>query len=142
MAKKNKKYDRVLTEAEQKERSAIIREGCSRYADRDCENYAHFSGMTAATGRKLINEGFADPEDAQNSCPTFEEIVEFCENHPGFIIHGYTIGDDRRDARVTAEGVEGTAKDLDEMLDFIEAFRYADDLSFSKETLSCHCWYD
>jgi len=139
-----KKCFRQLTLAEQKERGAIIREGGTNYTSSDYENYARFSGMTAETGRKLIEAGFADPNDQQNDSPTFLEMVEFCEGHPGFTMHGYTIGEDRSDARITVEGIQGEAASIDDALDFAEAFRYADDMSIARGTdhPSCYCWYD
>lgn len=139
-----KRYSRRLTLSEQKERGAIIREGGTAYTDSDDENYARFRDMTPETARKLIEAGFADPEDSQNDSPTFLEMVEFCEKHPGFTIHGYTIGEDRSDARVTAEGVGGEAANADAALDFAEAFRFADDFNIVRGTdhTVCYCWYD
>lgn len=143
MAQEKKCY-RQLTLDELKERGAIIREGGTAYTDSDDENYARFSGMSPETARKLLEAGFADPEDQQNCSPTFLEMVEFCESHPGFTMHGYTIGEVRDDARVTAEGVQGEAASIDDALDFAEAFRCADDFSIARGTAhpACYCWYD
>lgn len=132
---------RELTKAEQKERAEILRSGAT-YKDEDCANYASFDYMSPETARKLMKEGYADPEESQNGAPTFEEMTAFCEKHPGFMLHGYVIGGDRRDARITAEGVQGTAQSIEAMLDFIEMFRHADDCDFNRETLNCYCWYD
>ena len=130
-----------LTKAKQKERAEILRSGAN-YKGADQENYSHFDSMTPETARKLMNMGYADPEDSQNGAPTFEEMTVFCEKHPGFKLHGYVIGGDRDDARVTAEGVQGTAQNLEDMLDFIETFRCADDCDTNRETRGCYCWYD
>jgi len=135
------KTNRRLTEAEQKERAAIIRSGAV-YRGEDTDDYAHFSEMTPETARKLLNMGYANPEDSQNDSPTFEEMTIFCEQHPGFKLHGYVIGNDRDDARVTAEGIQGTAQNIEAMLDFVEMFRYADECDTDHKTLSCFCWYD
>lgn len=132
---------RELTKAEQKERADILRSGAI-YDGKDTCNYASFSGMTPENARKLMESGYADPEESQNGAPTFEEMTAFCEKHPGFTLHGYVIGGDRRDARITAEGVQGTAQSIEAMLDFIEMFRCADDCDFNRETLNCYCWYD
>lgn len=132
---------RVLTAAEQKERADIIRSGAV-YKGEDTDDYARFSGMTPETARKLMEAGYADPKESQNGAPYFEEMIAFCEKHPGFTLHGYVIGGDRWDARITAEGIQGTAQSIDAMIDFIEMFRYADDCDFNRETLHCYCWYD
>jgi hypothetical protein len=137
----NKKTFRALTAAEQKERADIIRSGAV-YTGDDTDDYAHFSEMTPETARKLIKAGYADPDESQNGAPTFEEMTVFCEQHPGFKLHGYVIGNDRNDARITAEGVQGTAQDIEAMFDFIETFRCADDCDTNRETRGCYCWYD
>lgn len=137
----DKKTFRALTAAEQKERADIIRSG-AKYSGTDTDDYAHFSEMTPETARKLLDAGYADPEESQNDAPTFEEMTVFCEQHPGFTLHGYVIGGDRDDARTTAEGVQGTAQSIEAMFDFVEMFRYADDCDFNRETLNCFCWYD
>ena len=132
---------RKLSQSEQKERADILRSGAN-YSGKDQENYSFFSGMTPATARVLLEKGYADPEDCQNGSPSFLEMTEFCEKHPGFTMHGYVIGSDRDDARVTAEGVQGTAQDAEGMLDFFETFRCADSCDTDRETRSCYCWYD
>lgn len=132
---------RRLSKAKQKERAEILRSG-SVYKGGDYENYAHFSNMTPATARILLEKTYAIGSDEQNGSPSFLEMTEFCEKHPGFTLHGYVIGGDRDDARITAEGVQGTAQNIEAMLDFIEMFKSADDCDFNRETLNCYCWYD
>ena len=70
------------------------------------------------------------------------DYFAFEAQHPGFTLHGYVIGNDRNDARITAEGVQGTARDIEAMFDFIETFRCADDCDTNRETRGCYCWYD
>lgn len=139
-----KRYMKVLTEEEQAERSAIVRGGCSRYSAGDCENYAAFDGMRPEAMRALIAAGFADPNDAQNASPTLREMLAFCEKHPGFTMHGYTIGSDRPDARVTVEGVAGKAASPEDVTAFTRKFRRADAFHIGKEPDGpfCYCWYD
>ena len=144
MAKK-KKYNRVLTEEEQKERAEIIREGCEIFGGKGGEDYASYQGMAAETARKLIDEGFANPNDSQNEAPTFEEMTEFCEKHPQFRLLGYVIGGDRDDARVTAEGVSGLTTSMETLTDFLMLFRWADELTVDfvgPNTVDCYCWFD
>ena len=132
---------RKLTKAEQKERADILRSGAN-YKGKDYEDYSHFDSMPPETARLLMKKTYAVASDAQNDSPTFREMVEFCEQHPGFMLHGYVIGGDRDDARITAEGVQGTAKDIDGLFDFVGLFGRADDCDFDRETLNCYCWYD
>lgn len=144
MAKK-KKYNRILTEEEQKERAEIISEGCGIFGGKGGESYVAYQGMTAETARKLFDEGFANPDDTQNESPSFEEMTEFCEKHPEFKILGYVIGGDREDARVTAEGVSGLITDMESLIDFLRLFRLADELTVDlvePNTVDCYCWYD
>lgn len=130
-----------LSQAEQKERAGILRSG-AHYRGGDLDGYASYDSLTPATARVLLEKGYAFADDTQNDSPTFLEMTEFCERHPGFTLYGYVIGDDRDDARVTAEGIQGTAQDVDAMLDFVEMFRSADECDFDRETRSCYCWYD
>jgi hypothetical protein len=136
-----KKYFRVLTLSEQKERMKIIRSGAYVTAGvTGTDNYARFSSMKPETARRLISEGFANPEDSQNGAPTFEQMTAFCESHPGFVLDGYVIGGDRADARVTADTVRGEPTDADTQHAFLELFRYADEIICTCE--KCFCWYD
>ena len=144
MAKK-KKYGRVLTEEEQKKRAEIIREGTSIFGGNGGEDYISYHGMTAETARKLIDEGFANPNDTQNEAPSFEEMTEFCEKHPEFKILGYVIGGDRDDARVTAEGVSGQTTAMETLIDFFQLFRWADEFTVDfvePNLIDCDCWFD
>lgn len=136
-----KKYSRVLTVSEQKERMKIIRSGAIVTAGvTDTANHARFSTMTPETARRLISEGFANPEDSQNGAPTFEQMTAFCESHPGFVLDGYLTGGDRADARVVADAVKGHPADADAKHAFAELFRYAEDFICTGE--ECCCWYD
>lgn len=132
---------RKLTKAEQKERADILRSGAN-YKGADQEDYSRFDSMTPATARILLEKTYAIASDEQNGSPSFGEMVEFCEKHPGFTLHGYVIGGTRDDARITAEGVQGKAKDIYGLLDFAEMFGRADDCDYNRETFNCYCWYD
>ena len=136
-----KKYSRVLTVSEQKERMKIIRSGAYvTLGVTGTDNHARFSSMKPETARRLISEGFANPEDSQNDAPTFEQMTAFCEAHPGFVLDGYVIGDDRADARVTADTVRGQPADANAQHAFAELFRYADEIICTCD--ECYCWYD
>ena len=132
---------RKLTKAEQKERADILRSGAN-YKGGDQEEYARFSDMSPETARILLEKTYAIASDEQNGSPSFREMLNFCEQLPGFTLHGYVIGGDRGDARITAEGVQGAAKDIDGLFDFVELFGRADECEYDRETLNCYCWYD
>ena len=100
----------------------------------------YFNGLTAATLRKLIDEKFADPEECQNSSPSIQEFLDFMEEHPGFTAHGYAVTLKREDYRVSIEGIEGKGIKREDVDEFIQAHRFADDFSF--ENGRCYCWYD
>lgn len=136
-----KKYGRVLTVAELRERMKIIRSGAivPRYVT-DTASGTRFSSMTPETARRLISEGFADPKNSQSGAPTFEQMIAFCESHPGFVLDGYIIGGDLPGARVVADTVRGQPTDADTQHAFLELFRYADEIICTCE--KCYCWYD
>lgn len=99
-----------------------------------------FTGLTAETLRQLVDQSFADPEDAQNSAPTIGEFLEFMEAHPKFRAFGYAVGIKRSDYRVSIEGCE-CAKGASEkdQRDFTSMFRFADDFKVGRR---CFCWFD
>ena len=136
------KVYRILTAEEMAERAEIIRRnGGTVTASSPTAQYQSYDGLTAAGMRELIAKGYANPEESQNDAPTIEEMTAFCEAHPGFTIHGYMIGGDRGDSRVSAEGVMGRAKDAKTVGEFAMLFRWADEFTVSDDGGS-YCWYD
>lgn len=102
--------------------------------------YRSFSGMTASKLKKLVEMGFADPEDAQNNSPTIEEFIEFAENNEGFIFNGYAIDDSRSDYRVSIESIEkDECVTADEKIEFLMQFRYADEITVDD---GLYAWWD
>lgn len=102
-----------------------------------------FDEISPETARELIALDFLDPEDAQNSSPTAEEFVRFCEEHDGdWYLHGYVISPTRDDTRVTIEGIgsRGAIPD-DSLIDFIKMCRDADELN-AERGCGVYCWYD
>jgi hypothetical protein len=105
------------------------------------DDVIYFEMMTAQTLRQLIDEKFADPEVSQHDAPSIEDICKFLEENEGFTAHGYLVGIDRDDYRVSIEGVEfqgiySTAA----LKAFIQLFRFADELEVDDQYL--RCWYD
>ena len=103
-------------------------------------SYVQFSNLDAETLEKLIDSNFADPEEAQNDAPTIAEFLEFMQDYPEYKAHGYTIGLDRSDYRVSIEGLEGYPKTSGALISFIKIFRMADEFDITAGYV--RCWYD
>lgn len=101
---------------------------------------ASFSGLTYTTLKKLVDKGYADPEDNVNGSTTLGEYLEFLKTHPRFRVHGYIVSNEREDRRVTIEGLAGGNVTQDDLYDFIALERHADEF---EATLSyCRSWWD
>lgn len=88
----------------------------------------------------LIKENFIDPDECQNDSPTTEEFLEYMKDHEQFVAFGYAISPDRGDYRITLEGIRSDVcfNDIDEMIDFIDRFRYADEFNVKPP----YVWWD
>lgn len=103
--------------------------------------YCGFQKMNLNQLNMLLEEKFIDPEECQNESPSTMGFKEFMEKYPDVTAHGYIIGLDRSDYRVTIEGLEYVGDTTKEMLfDFMDMFRHADEFSCSESCL--YCWYD
>lgn len=104
-----------------------------------------FDNMTVETARKLIDLGYLDPDDCQNSSPTNGEFVEFiegCKNPGDWYLHGYAISAERSDCRVNIEGISTYCEvDQEDMVNFLMQNRFADELQAGINQ-SLYCWYD
>ena len=98
-----------------------------------------FTGMDVATLKKLVELGYADPEECQNSSPRIEDFIEFMEANDGYVVNGYTITDERSDYRVSIEAIEkvGSITDMDEAEIFSDFAHYADDFD-----IRGYAWWD
>jgi len=102
-----------------------------------------FQNMSLETLQKLFDESFIDPESSQNDSPTFESTLEFMKNHPRFTCHGYAVTIDRDDYRVSIEGVDlDAAATINELIDFVNEYRFADEFNIVGKGCHCHCWFD
>lgn len=95
----------------------------------------------------LYKENFinAEEDDEWNECAGNNAFYEFMSKFPYVKCHGYIIGIDRDDYRVTIEGIsydtdkgEIISEDLRE--NFVIYFRMADEFKCTKTKL--YCWYD
>ena len=101
---------------------------------------ARFVGMTYKTLQKLVDKGYADPEDNTNGSTTLGKYLEFMKEHPRFKAHGYVISNDRDDRRITVEGLEAKRVTIKEMVAFTDLDRMADE--FEATQLYCRSWWD
>lgn len=53
-----------------------------------------------------VDNGYADPEDAQNDSPTIGEFLEFGQQHRSAILfEAYIVSPTRSDCRISVEGI-------------------------------------
>lgn len=144
---------RKLTDQEVAERDGLI------FGSYDPEEYyggvRRFCDVSPETVAKLIEKGYADPDDTQNDSPSIQEFLDYCEQHPemGLTLGGYVVSKDRGDCRVTIDGIVGelptgasvsTANAIAGIVSFYERFRYADELEAVQGTsaVALSAWYD
>lgn len=106
-----------------------------------------FKGMPIGTAEALIAQGFLDPEETQNDSPTVRELIDFAKDHldANFKFHGYVVGPEREDCRVSFEGIESNSDEINKetLMDFVKMFLVeypADDTDVGNDHL--YCWYD
>lgn len=100
-----------------------------------------FSGVPLKVLETLINEGFAEPDDQQNSAPTIAEMRDFMQEWPEMTAHGFIVHIERSDYSVSLEGVEFKGTPSIEMVcQFAQLFNHADDFICSPTHL--YCWFD
>jgi len=94
-----------------------------------------------AQALELVANGFLKVEDRQNEAPSAAEFIAWMQNHPTAIAHGYAIGGDHHDARVSIEGIKVKAKDVTPLIlkDFVNDFRFAEDFTIDDDLW---CWWD
>ena len=139
-----------LPEKQAKEREQMVFGRPYNPKNYECGGVCRFDYLDVDTAEKLMSLGYVDPEGTQNCSPTAEEMINFCAAYrttndadPGlFYLHGYVVSPERGDCRITFEGVASdTELTAEEALDFVQAFRDADNLQFGINQ-PAYCWYD
>lgn len=134
-AMKLNKAERIMAAAE---RDSIL--GISN-ASYDFGGIERFSGLDVGRLDALLAAGHADPYERHNEAPSIAEFREFLAAHPRFTAHGYAVGPQRDDYRLSIEGVElrrnATSSELSA---FKKVFSGADELVMREGKL--FCWYD
>jgi len=102
---------------------------------------ARFEKASLGTLETALSLGYLDLDDRQNYAPTTGEILAFIQRNPDFTAHGYCVSAKREDSRITLEGVQlNRAPKLEELIDFINCFSFADELEVSNAGI--WVWYD
>lgn len=97
----------------------------------------HYENLDYDTLKYLIEKGYANKDDCQNSCPSIGTIFEVMERNPGLTAHGYFVERERDDDRISIEGVDGPCSKEDAKI-----FEDADDYIYDYEDGELYCWYD
>lgn len=123
-----------------KRRDSILKE----FFDKG-DTYDGFRGLTVEAMQQLIDEKFLDPEDDQNGSPTAGNFLAFMKEYPFVKAHGYAIGINRRDYRITIEGLEADLPEdkdakIEFIIDFVNSFHHADDVTLTENNV--YAWWD
>jgi len=108
-----------------------------------CGGLRRFDKLTLEQVDKLDELGVLNMNDSQNGSPTTGDIIDFLRNRDsdGWYVHGYCIGPERLDFRITFEGIgKKTPPSQKDLIDFTLMFRGADEFEIDDEGL--YCWYD
>jgi hypothetical protein len=123
------------------ERDTIIFGSPKNWGDKHFSGIESFDGMNVETLKTLIEKGFVNPEECQNSSPSIRDFVEFMEKNPEFVVSGYVVSPNRNDYRTSVERIhfEGyVSKQM--IIDFIKFSNGADELDVEENHLSA--WWD
>jgi len=115
------------------------------YREQEIGGARYFAGLSLNELEKLIKLGFVE-RGPWNSCDGVDDMfIPFMRRHPGFTAHGYAIAPQRKDCRITVEGVEKEgASTLTELADFAITFKNADEMNIDpdQDCSYLRCWYD
>lgn len=125
------------TEDQNKERLSLL----GVETDNRLGGIEHFENVDADTLQKLVDKGYASTYDKQNNAPTLGEFLEFMKHYPEFKAHGYVVSNDRKDRRITVEGLKGVATEKEAIWDFKDLCEDADEFECD-ENGNCFSWWD
>jgi len=104
-------------------------------------DYTPIPEMSLDTLKQLEAAALLDPEETQNDSPSIREFMEFMRIHPGVTAHGYTIGGNRTDARVSIEGLHYSGvMTLEFAAEVANRFHFADEFEISVNGF--RIWWD
>ena len=98
---------------------------------------------------KLIEEDFIELDERQNYSPSTQEFMDMTDPEYGLgnvRFHGYAVGSNRDDYRVTIDAidVEVSDDDFDNLISIIRECRSADefDIEHNSPSFFLHAWWD
>ena len=111
------------------------------YSDGELGGLRYFTDLPLNVLDELISLNFVEMEE-WNCCDGVTKLfLPFLRRNPQFTTHGYAVMPERKDIRVTIEGVEHSAMlTMDELIDFATTFRGADEMELAPDY--ARCWYD
>ena len=126
-----------------KDRDEFMKQFCGDPSKLD-EKYdcMAFAGMTREALQVCLDKGWTTKDEAQNSAPNVGEILDFLKDNPAFKAHGYVVTAERQDARISVEGVQASGAPAEQVQEFINMFRHADNFDASLESGDCFAWFD
>ncbi len=73
---------------------------------KDADAVSHFKNLPVEGIAQLLNERFLHPDARQNDAPSASEFFAFLQEWPEAKAHGYAVGHNRPDYRITLEGLQ------------------------------------
>lgn len=130
-------------DAERREQLLYQRAYTPENYDGDGWGLAHFSHIPVAVIKQLVAEGLLNLQDQHNGSPSVGEMLAFCsgEDEAIWFFHGFTVGPERTDCRVTLEGFGSFTAPTPERTEKFLQFNRRGETEVS-ETGACWCWYD
>ena len=107
----------------------------------------NFKVLTSDQLERLIEENFINLFERQNNSPSVEQFREFLKKHPDMVAHGYAVGLEREDYRVTIEGVcfAGKQAASQQLMEDFEELCLGDKFGSGPDSMnieSLYCWWD
>ncbi len=130
-------------DAERREQLLYQRAYTPENYGKDGLDLSYFSHIPVALVRQLVAEGLLDLRSQHSESPSVEEMLTFCSGADEAIwfFHGFTVGPERIDCRVTLEGFESFTAPTPERIEEFLRFNRRGETEVS-ETGACWCWYD
>ena len=107
----------------------------------------NFKILTLEQLEGLIEGNFINLFERQNNSPSVEQFREFLKKHPDMVAHGYAVGLEREDYRVTIEGVcfAGKQAASQQLMEDFEELCLGDKYGCGPDSMnieSLYCWWD
>lgn len=122
-------------DAERRERLIYNRPYNLKDYGEDGYNLSRFKKLPIAVVKQLVAEGLLSLEDGHNDSPTVGEMLAFCSgaDEDIWFFHGFTVGPERIDCRVTLEGFEScTAPTPERIEEFLRFNRHGEKQRFQR----------